>query len=273
MPEGPETRRMSDKISKTLKGKKILRFKLRHRSLIQLKNLEKIIIIEALSKGKAVIIRLDNGFSIISHNQLYGKWTFHRPNTVIKSNRQLRIEFTTKSKAVRLWSATDIQVFRSSDESRHSYLNKIGPDVLDTSTTKNSIISILKGKKAYKRALSSVLLDQSIISGLGNYLRSEILFFASLQHTQKVSNLKEQKILDLANSIKEVSNRAYIQKGKTIDLNYFSKEFGNIDNFRRVKHMVFGREGLPCFICSKTIIKLVVSSRRIFLCANCQNYS
>ena len=125
MPEGPETRRMSDKISKTLKGKKILRFKFRHRSLIQLKNLEKIIIIEALSKGKAVIIRLDNGFSIISHNQLYGKWTFHRPDTVIKSNRQLRIEFTTKSKAVRLWSPTDVQVFGSSDESRDSYLNQI----------------------------------------------------------------------------------------------------------------------------------------------------
>ena len=196
MPEGPETKRMSDSISKSLVGKDIISHTFIHEQLLDLNMMKDISVINALSRGKAIIIRINDGLSIISHNQLYGKWTFHRPDTVIKSNRQLRIEFTTKSKAVRLWSATDIQVFRSSDESRHSYLNKIGPDVLDTSTTKNSIISILKGKKAYKRALSSVLLDQSIISGLGNYLRSEILFFASLQHTQKVSNLKEQKILD-----------------------------------------------------------------------------
>ena len=131
MPEGPETRRMSDKISKTLKGKKILRFKFRHRTLIQLKNLEKIIIIEALSKGKAVIIRLDNGFSIISHNQLYGKWTFNLPKTVPKTKRQLRIEFITEKKAVRLWSATDISLYKSEHENLHPYLKKIGPDVLD----------------------------------------------------------------------------------------------------------------------------------------------
>ena len=145
MPEGPETRRMADKINKSLKGKKILGFKFYHKSLTQFTNLKKVLIKDVLSRGKAVVIRLDNGFSIISHNQLYGKWTFHRPETVIKSNRQLRIEFTTKSKVVRLWSATDIQIFRSSVESDHSYLKKIGPDVLDTTTTSNIIISILKG--------------------------------------------------------------------------------------------------------------------------------
>jgi len=272
MPEGPETRRMADKINKSLKGKNILGFKFYHKSLIQFADLKKVFIKDVLSRGKAVIIRLDNGFSIISHNQLYGKWTFHRPGTVIKSNRQLRIEFTTKSKVVRLWSATDIQIFRSSSEFDHSYLKKIGPDVLDSTTTTKIIISILKGKKACRRALSSVLLDQSIISGLGNYLRSEILFFASLQHTQKVSNINDQQVLDLAISIKEVSIRAYLQKGKTIDLNYFEKEFGNKENFRKVKHMVFSRAGLPCFICSEIIVKLIVSSRRIFLCPSCQNW-
>lgn len=271
MPEGPETHRMADRIYKSLVGKKILKFKFQHDSISKLNNLEEVYIVDVLSIGKAVVLRLENGLSIISHNQLYGKWTFNRPRTIIKSNRQLRIEFLTKSKAVRLWSATDIQLFLTKNENQHPYLKKIGPDVLEKSTTINCIIQTLQGKKAFNRSLSSVLLDQSIISGLGNYLRSEILFFASLIHTQKVSELSQVKLNKLAKSIKEVSVRAYVQKGKTIDLSFFEKEFGNKENFRRVRHMVFSREGLPCFICGILIQKTVVSSRRIFLCPVCQN--
>ena len=62
-----------------------------------------------------------------------------------------------------------------------------------------------------------------------------------------------------------------MQKGKTIDLNYFEKEFGNKENFKKLKHMVFSREKLPCLICGEKIIKKMVSSRRIFLCPYCQN--
>ena len=72
--------------------------------------------------------------------------------TIIKSNRQLRIEFLTKSKAVRLWSATDIQLFLTKNENQHPYLKKIGPDVLDKSTTINCIIQTLQGKKAFNRS-------------------------------------------------------------------------------------------------------------------------
>ena len=270
MPEGPETHRMADRIHKSLIGKKIFKFKFQHKSLSELNHLEKISVIDVLSVGKAVVIRLDNGLSIISHNQLYGKWTFNRPKTIIKSNRQLRIEFLTKSLAVRLWSATDIKLFLTKDESMHPYIKKIGPDVLHETTSIDCIIRMLEGK-AFNRSLSSVLLDQSVISGLGNYLRSEILFFASLIHTQKISELSQIQLIKLANCIKEVSVRAYIQKGKTINLNYFEKEFGNKDNFKRVRHMVFSREGLPCFICGNLILKQVVSARRIFLCPCCQN--
>ena len=55
------------------------------------------------------------------------------------------------------------------------------------------------------------------------------------------------------------------------EVGFFEKEFGNKENFRRVRHMVFSREGLPCFICGILIQKTVVSSRRIFLCPVCQN--
>ena len=77
MPEGPETRRMADSISTALIDKKIIRFSFFHEQLDSLKALSKISVFDALSKGKAIIIRINGGLSIITHNQLYGKWTFN----------------------------------------------------------------------------------------------------------------------------------------------------------------------------------------------------
>ena len=116
MPEGPETRRMADGIARSLVNKNIIEFKFNHDSLTPIQDLRFYFYHKSIFKGKAIVIRLDNGLSIISHNQLYGKWTFNFPQTRIKTNRQLRIEFSTKSKVVRLWSATDIKILQTKDE-------------------------------------------------------------------------------------------------------------------------------------------------------------
>ena len=273
MPEGPETKRMADAISKSLVGKEIVSHKFFHKELLTLNNKKKITVVDAVSKSKAIILRLDDGNSIISHNQLYGKWTFNLPKTVLKTNRQLRIELITDKKAVRLWSATDITLFNSDHEDTHPYIQKIGPDVLDASTTNKSILSRLQNKKYQNRAFGSILLDQSFVAGLGNYLRSEILFFSELNHNQKTSMLDEVQKNKLSNAIKDVSVRAYKQKGKTIDFMNIGRVFGNVENFKRLKHMVFGREGKPCILCSDQIIKVIYSSRRIYICPTCQNYN
>ena len=270
MPEGHETRRMAEGIARSLVNKNIIEFKFNHDSLTPIQDLDFISIIKVFSRGKAIVIRLDNGLSIISHNQLYGKWTFNFPQTRIKTNRQLRIEFSTKSKVVRLWSATDIKILRTKDELDHPYIKKLGPDILDAKTDEDIILSQLKSKKVFKRKLSSILLDQSVIAGLGNYLRSEILFFSGLMYTLRPIDLNEEEINKLSLEIKRVSIRAYLQKGKTLDFKIIKKLFGNVENFKRIKHMVFRRNDAPCFYCGTEIEKVIVGARGIFFCAVCQ---
>jgi len=273
MPEGPETRQMADGISRFLVNKKITSFKFLHPSLEPLNNIKSISILEATSMGKAVIVRLNNGLSIISHNQLYGKWTFNRPKTKITTRRQLRIEFTTKTKIVRLWSATNIVLLKTKNEFQFNYLRKLGPDILDAKTTKNIILEKLFDKNVKNRKLSFILLDQSIFAGLGNYLRSEILFFSGLNYNRKPFNLNKKQLVKLSESIKKVTTRAYKQKGKTLDYEEMGRLFGNSENFINIRHMVFSRQGHPCFMCSTKIIKIIISSRRIFLCPLCQKYN
>jgi len=273
LPEGPETKRMADILFKNLVGFEIINSQLLHPDLKKIKNDSNLIIKDVFSRGKAIIIRLENGQSIITHNQLYGKWTSHHLTTKINHNRVLRIEFCTKKKAIRLWSATNIKVLNTSNESEHPYLSKIGPDILDKKTSPETILNRLISKKFINRSFSSILLDQNFISGLGNYLRSEILFFSKLNHTLKSSllTLEENKVLCLF--IKKVSLQAYKQKGQTLDLNYIKNNFGNINNFKKIKHMVFRRDGLPCFNCGTLILKVIISARPIFICSSCQNFN
>ena len=85
MPEGPETKRMVDTINKDLVNKKIISTKFYHQSLDSIRT-SGLSVKEVLSKGKAVVIRLNNDYSIITHNQLYGRWTSNRLNTKIISS-------------------------------------------------------------------------------------------------------------------------------------------------------------------------------------------
>ena len=268
MPEGPETKRMVDTISRDLVNKKIISTKFYHKSLVSFPKTG-LAVKEVVSKGKAVVIRLNNNYSIITHNQLYGRWTSSRLATKIRHNRSLRIEFCTEKKAIRLWSATDISVFKTIDENHHPYIKNLGPDVLDITTTPELIFSRLISDKFKNRQFSGLLLNQRFISGLGNYLRSEILFYSNCMYDDKSIKLNTSQNKLLATNIKDVSMRAYNQKGNTIF--YDDLMLKKLDKtIKNRRFMVFARKGHACYICENTIIKDQASSRRIYYCPQCQ---
>ena len=271
MPEGPETKRMADDISRTVKQKEISSLKFLHPSLKSLSSKKGILVDDVTSAGKSIIIRLNTGQSIVTHNQLYGKWTINYLTTKIKHNRQLRIEIVSGKKVARLWSATDIVLLNSKDENKHHYLKNLGPDILSDSTVEETVSERLCSKSYKNRNLGGLLLNQHFIAGLGNYLRSEILFFSGLMPELRPKDLNYDQLRQLSNSIKNVSVRAYKYKGNTIDKNDFQERFGNVDNFRLIRHMVFARKNQPCFNCGDIIEKIVQNSRRLYFCRTCQS--
>ena len=270
MPEGPETRRMADSLSRVVKRKKITSSKFLHPAIDSLNSNSTILVDDVTSVGKSIIIRLSTGYSIITHNQLYGKWSIHLLKTRIKHNRKLRIEFVSGKKVARLYSATDIVLLKSKDEGKHHYLKNLGPDILDDKIDERIVFDRLISKPFNNRNLGGLLLNQHFIAGLGNYLRSEILFFSGLMPFTRPKNLNETQLSNLSRLIKMVSLRAYYQHGNTIDKEDFFKRFGNINNFRFIRHMVFNRKDQPCFYCSQTIHKIFQSSRRLYYCIECQ---
>lgn len=184
MPEGPEIRRAADEIARVLADKVIttVQFGLPalKREAARLRGHR---VVEVETRGKALLTHFEHGWSIYSHNQLYGIWRICRGHDLPPSRRSLRLLLQTAEHSALLYSASDISVWRTEDLSRHPFLARIGPDIMNSELTWRDIASRLAAREFTNRSLASLYLDQAFLAGVGNYLRTEILFDAGLHPT------------------------------------------------------------------------------------------
>ena len=271
MPEGPEIRRVGDSISRVLVGKEIIESYFYYE---RIKDMEEIVrnknIKEITTRGKALLIRFKNDWTMYSHNQLYGKWTVNLNSTKIESKRALRVVFKTKKHTVRLWSATDIDLLPTSKENEHLFLKKIGPDVLNELCSVQLIEERLTSKNFHKKKASTLMLDQTVLSGLGNYLRSEILFDAKIHPDDRPFDLDKERITQWAKSIKNISLLAYKTGGFTVSKAIADRNKANGEPKKSYRHAVFMRHQYECLNCMSLIERKWYGKRKLDYCPKCQ---
>lgn len=271
MPEGPEIRRAADRISKALVGKVIQDGQWPFHTLHQAQDF--ILgheVLSVTSRAKAMLIRFSSGWTMYSHNQLYGRWTVHRNTTDPRSNRSLRAEFITDQHAVRLWSATDIVMLPTPDENGHPFLANLGPDVLDEGVTAEALYEHLMSEKIYRKKGATLMLDQRSFAGLGNYLRSEILHAAGVHPDDRPCDLDETTLERWANCIKSVTVQAYHHGGVTVPLSVAEASKARGEPRRMWRHAVFCRNDRPCLTCAELVVRTRYAGRRLDFCPRCQ---
>ena len=150
-------------------------------------------------------------------------------------------------------------------------LQKIGPDLLSSPTFGVGHVSRRLGlKKFSRRRLGGLLLDQSFFAGIGNYLRSEILFDAALHPNTKLGKISPEQKTGLARSIHTMLHRAYRTGGVTMDPNRVMAAKAQGKTRRQYRHFVSGRTGHACYRCNASIEKIIFTGRRLYLCPTCQ---
>ena len=271
MPEGPEIRRAADRISKVLVGKEIIESNFYYERIRKNEELVKNTNIKDITTiGKAMLIRFNNDWSMYSHNQLYGRWTVNLNTTKITSRRALRVVFKTNKHTVRLWSATDIDLIPTSQEDEHPFLKKIGPDVLNESCSFELIEERLMSKRFQKKKASTLLFDQAVVAGLGNYLRSEILFDAKIHPDDRPFDLDKTRIYQWAKSIKNISRLAYRTGGFTVSKSSADINKANGEPRKSYRHAVFMRHKYECLNCKRVIERKWYGKRKLDYCPSCQ---
>ena len=168
MPEGPEIRRARDSLSETLSGKTVEEVSF---AFGRLKPFESLLVgqrvVSVNSRGKAMLIRFANDYTLYSHNQLYGRWMIVPRKQYPETGRQLRIELHTDRQSALLYSASDIDVLKDWQLNSHPYLSKLGPELLEPATNLEKVYQRLSGKAYSRRNLMGLLQDQSVLSGMG----------------------------------------------------------------------------------------------------------
>jgi endonuclease VIII len=271
MPEGPEIKLAADRIAKVLVKQPIVEMFFAFEALKPYeKTLAQETIVSIQPRGKALLTRFSNELTIYSHNQLYGVWYVRKAQDYPVTNRQLRLAIHTPKKSALLYSASDIMVLNDHELDHHPFLQRLGPDILDDATTVAAVAERLVSKRFGRRGFPTLLLDQQFVCGLGNYLRSEVLFLAGIHPTKRPIDCTVEQIEKLAAAIVAVPRQSYATKGITNDLTVALalKAQGKPRWFYR--HWVFSRSNLPCYGCGTPIVKDTVGGRRVYFCPECQ---
>lgn len=142
----------------------------------------------------------------------------------------------------------------------------LGPDAFTELESAAQLRSRIEHRKV---AIKALLLDQSVLAGLGNIYADEVLWLARIRNTARPDQITGPGYVRLFDAIKVVLTRAVQSGGSTLRDAQYVDVFGNAGS-AQTHHAVYAREGQPCLRCGTLIRRRVVAGRSSFYCPRCQ---
>jgi formamidopyrimidine-DNA glycosylase len=214
-------------------------------------------------RGKYLIFTLDNGCKLIAHLGMTGKFVFScHPHPLPKhlcSIYYLEDDFRLDHVDPRRFGRLALY---QNDEPIPE-LEKLGPDPISPEFSGNSLEILLKSS----RAIHTLLLDQNLVSGVGNIYASEALHRAGIHPELPAVKLNRKHLGWLANELRQVMTEAIEQGGTTVsDYRRVNDKPGSFLEFLRV----YERKGQPCKTCGQSIEQVRLGGRSAYFCPKCQ---
>lgn len=218
--------------------------------------------------AKYVVMELCGGYSVVWHFGMSGKVTIsHEVNpelkkhdhVVIKTNRGIIIYNDPRRFGV-------VTLIKSDELYENPIFKSLGLDPFDEKLNKRYLIDKLKNKTV---PIKVALLDQTIISGIGNIYASEALYEARISPLRQSLSLTALETKRLIESVRHVLKKAIAAGGST--LHDYRKPDGNIGYFQ-FQHAVYGKAGQKCpnCICKKGICHCIQAGRSTYYCKRLQ---
>ena len=119
-----------------------------------------------------------------------------------------------------------------------------------------------------KTPIKSALLNQKLLSGVGNIYADESLFRAGIRPRRRAASLTRDELRRLHLALKEVLNEAIKLGGSSVS-DYVDAD--GREGFFQLQHRVYGREGEPCLVCATPIKRVIIAGRSSHYCPHCQH--
>jgi formamidopyrimidine-DNA glycosylase len=229
--------------------------------------------LRAERRGKYLWFALDDSEALLAHLGMSGQLLVGDPDRPLDPHVRARFTFTDGGPDLRF---TDQRTFGHlwlvplaypDDRSRvvPAPIAHIAPDPLESAFDARDFAARLRRKKTQvKRAL----LDQSLISGIGNIYADEALWRAKLHWARPTDTLKPAEVSRLLEAVRDVLTEALKAGGTSFDALYVNVN-GESGYFDRSLH-AYGREGEPCDRCATPIRRDAFMNRSSYSCPRCQ---
>lgn len=192
-------------------------------------------------KGKFIYFLTNSDWSIWNTLGMSGSWL--KMDALTVDDPHLRAAFVFDEELIVCFK--DIRnfgtmKFSNSKQDLKEKINSLGPDVLSEEISDDLFKSRLKTKA--KKTLAEVLMDQSVVSGVGNYIKAEALYLAKLSPHRTINSLSDNDISTLNKSICCITRASYSTGGSTIRT--YADFNGEVGNFSS-RFMVYGQDKDP----------------------------
>lgn len=260
MPEGDTIAKAADALHRALAGATITRSDFRVPSLATA-DLSGQTLVEVRSRGKHLLMRTGGGLTIHTHLKMEGAWRLEPPGRRIADRGdETRVIVTTdRGSAV----GTDLGVVELIPTVRENdVLGHLGPDLSAEDFDPDEALRRLTAQP--DRAIGEVLLDQTVMAGIGNVFKSEICFLRGVEPATPVKDVPEQQ------AMVSLARRLLLANRTT------GNQVTTGDPRRGRRHWVYGRGGEPCRRCGTRIARRIdggagpASERVTYWCPSCQ---
>lgn len=233
-------------------------------------------------RAKVLLIDLDTEYSLVIHLKMTGQLVFRSDGERFGAghpNHSLVGDLPDKSTRVTFTFADGSQLFFNDQRKfgwvrlmptieveQLDFFQKVGPEPLAADFTVRQFTERLLRRA--KSGIKAVLLDQTVIAGVGNIYADESLWGAKINPETRVQDIPPAKLRKLYEALRAVLALS-IEKGGSTDRNYVDVH-GKRGSYLTFAN-VFRREGQPCTRCGTLIIKTRVAGRGTHICPHCQH--
>tara|TARA_B100001027_G_scaffold75719_2_gene51716 strand:+ start:29833 stop:30696 length:864 start_codon:yes stop_codon:yes gene_type:complete len=286
MPELPEVEIIKQSLKKKINNMTILKVKINNSNLrfkLQKNFIEKVRnrkVINVNRIAKYLIISLDNNSYVLIHFGMSGtlhlkkkfekksitNLSFYHSLSLPKKHNHVELIFRNFKIIYNDPRRFGFFKYFARGEELNNYLNRIGLDPLN----KNFNYNYLKKRIMLKnKNIKNILLDQKILSGIGNIYANEILFKSKINPNKAGKKISTKELKKIEKNSKKILRDAILKGGSSI------RDFKNSDGkigFYQNEFKVYNRENRKCLnqSCKLKINKIFMSNRSTFYCKNCQ---
>lgn len=216
-------------------------------------------------RGKYLLIRLDEDFTLIAHMRMTGRLNYFAEKQEPEKHTHVvfrldhgEVHFSDVRKFGRIQAIPTPLCFSGSS------LSKLGPEPLEADFTPE-VLKERFGKK--KHSVKAALLDQHVLAGLGNIYVDESLFRAGISPQRGVDTISEDEVSKLHQAIRNVLQAGIDAQGTSFrDYRDANGEKGSFEQALEV----YGRSGKPCKVCGQTLERVRLAGRTTVYCSSCQ---